>query len=172
MPQDFNGKGAKAFIDNIRKRHPDNGREKVVMNTLEGIIVEMIRSVAKGFAQSAEENLSTSVNNSRIKSAELLNEQHVIRQLIKYIADAKGDAVHPVIKETCKTLAELSDADYNKPHNIFKAWIKGCVKANEKPEQIDRMADKAVKKSGRANPVQGETTPSSKPSRKKGHWKI
>ncbi|MDE1898614.1 MAG: hypothetical protein KGH73_06140, partial [Xanthomonadaceae bacterium] len=59
------------------------------------------------------------------EQAEVVGAMQSVSLYIKYVADAKGDAAHPVLKETLNALSELSDTDYNDVNKIMQAWSKG-----------------------------------------------
>ncbi len=142
MPKDFNDKSAKQtsrhsntppsgeFAEIIREMEALSPEERAEMlDVMESETLKGLRDVTKEFADilsmTGKPDDKTAAFFDNFADAEVLNGLHMNCEMLGYIADVKGDAAHPVIKETLKTLAELSDDDYNSPTKITLALIKG-----------------------------------------------
>ncbi len=149
MAQSFKGKSVEEIFDYLSTHEPADLQEvsdivdaldpklrKEVVDLLEQEMVGALRDTAQeyegykmlndtfGGLVSIFEDAADKAARKQ-EEAEVVSAMQTVSLYIKYVADVKGDAAHPVIKETLNALSELSDADYNDVNKIMQAWTKG-----------------------------------------------
>ncbi len=147
MAQDFNNMTAKQIVIRIEQATDFNDVTKMleslspallenVMDLYEQRTIDETRDMrAKdpAFCSETIEQLSALKDifggaasaAEREEEAEMLATMQTQSQMIKYIVDAKGDAAHPVIKETAKEIGKLSNSQYNKFPLLLAAHLRG-----------------------------------------------